>query len=188
MSTHTDHPELADYARRLRWALSVLPEADRDDIVEEMRSHVLDRVDAGMSVDAALTALGNPEDYARTFCDAYAVAAALSSRHTSHMVSALIQGAARNLAVAGIGIFILLTWALTALVVFVAILKIDNPTHVGLWLGDRFFFLGIIDDPSTGRELLGSWIAPLALVCVVLTWIATRSLAARALRLLTVKR
>ncbi len=188
MSTHADHPLLADYARRLRWALASLPEADRNGIVDEMRSHVLDRTDAGMSIEASLGALGGPEDYARAFCESYAVAAALSSRRTPHLVSALVQGAARNLAAAGAGFVILLAWSLAALVVFVAILKIDDPAHVGLWLGDRFFFLGIIDDPSAGRELLGPWIAPFALVCVVLSWIATRSLAAWALKRLTTKR
>ena len=188
MSTHADHPLLADYARRLRWALASLPEVDRDGIVDEMRSHVLDRVDTGMSMEAALGALGSPEDYARAFCESYAVAAALSSRRTPHLVSALAQGAARNLAAAGAGFVILVLWAFAALAVFVAILKIDDPTHVGLWLGDRFFFLGIIDDPSTGRELLGAWMAPLAFVSVVLSWIATRSLAARALKHLTTKR
>lgn len=178
----TDDPLLADYARKLRWALSALPEKDRDDIVAEMRSHVLDRVDAGASLKDALAALGSPEEYARGFADAHAVASALSSRRTPHMISALATGAARNVAAAGAGILILLTWVVAALISYVAILKISDPTHVGLWKGGRNFFIGIIDDPSTAKELLGPWITPLALVVVILAWLITRALAVWALR------
>lgn len=35
MSTPSEDSRLSDYARKLRWALSVLPEGDRDDIVDK---------------------------------------------------------------------------------------------------------------------------------------------------------
>ena len=62
MSTHTDHPELADYARRVRGALSALPEADRDGIVDEMRSHTWDRLDASVSLETTLRPARERED------------------------------------------------------------------------------------------------------------------------------
>lgn len=182
MSTHAEAPGLLDYGRKLRWALSALPDADRDGIVAEMRSHVLDRVDAGASVQQALDALGDPTEYAHRFCDAYSVAFALSSRRTPHLIGALVGGVARNLAAACAGLVILVTWSAAALVTYVAILKIGDPAHVGLWRSEHFFFIGIIDDPATGQELLGPWIMPLALIAVVGAWIVTRTLAMWALK------
>lgn len=174
---NADDPRLANYARRLRWALSALPEADRDGIVAEMRSHVLDRMDAGATLADALAGLGEPEDYARGFRDAYALAYALSSRRTSNLIAALLQGAAYSALAACVGVLLLVLWAAAALVVYVAILKVSDPAHVGLWSGENFFFIGIIDDPSSGRELLGPWITPLALVCVTFAWVITHAVA-----------
>jgi len=182
MSTFAEDPRLLDYGRKLRWALSALPDADRDGIVEEMRSHVLDRVDAGASVEQSLEALGDPNEYARRFCDAYSVASALSSRRTPQLIGALVGGVAPSLAAACATLVILISWAAAALVAYVAILKIGDPAHVGLWRSEHFFFIGIIDDPTTGRELLGPWITPLALIAVVGAWIITRTIATWALR------
>lgn len=187
MNTQADDPKLVEYARKLRWALAALPETDRDGIVTEMRSHVLDRVDAGATIDDALIALGSPDEYAREFREAYAVASALSSRRTGHMLHALVQGAARSLAAIAAFVAIVIVWAAAALVAYTAILKVSDPAHVGLWRGANFFFIGIIDDPSTGKELLGPWITPLALACVIAAWLITRSIAVWALKRLTPK-
>lgn len=187
MNTQADHPKLAEYARKLRWALAALPEADRDGIVAEMRSHVLDRVDAGASVDDALAALGPPDEYAREFRESYTVASALSSRRTTHLLRALTQGAARSFGAIAAFVVIVITWAAAVLVAYTALLKVSDPAHVGLWRGENFFFIGIIDDPSTGAELLGPWITPLALVCVIAAWLITRFLAVWALKRLAPK-
>lgn len=188
MTTRADDSRIAEYCRKLRWALSTLPDVDRDGIVAETQSHVLDRVDAGASLDEVLGALGDPDEYAHAFREAHSIATALSSRRTPHMLRALLDGAARSLAAAGAGLAILVIWVLAALVAYVAVLKVSDPAHVGLWSGQHFFFLGIIDDPSTGRELLGPWITPLALVCIVIAWLVTRYLAVWGLKRLTTPR
>jgi hypothetical protein len=185
MTKHAEGPRIAAYERKLRWALSALPDADRDGILDEMRSHVLDRVDAGASVQQTLEALGDPNEYARRFCDAYNVASALSSRRTPHLVGALVGGLARSLTAAFAALVILAAWSAAALIAYVAVLKIGDPAHVGLWRGPDFFFIGIVDNPATGQELLGPWITPLALVVAVGAWIATRILATWALSRLT---
>jgi len=182
MTTSAEDPQLSDYARKLRWALSALPEADRDDIVAEMRSHVLDRLDTGVSIEETLGALGHPDAYAEAFRDSYTVSAALSSGRTRDLIGALLQGGARSLATTGARVIIGIAWAIAALVAYLAVLKVRDPTHIGLWSGDHFLFFGIIDDPSTGREMLGPWIMPLALVCAAAAWIITRSLAIWVLR------
>jgi uncharacterized membrane protein len=182
MNTHAEDAKLAEYARKLRWALSALPEQDRDSIVAETRSHVLDRVDAGASVAEALAALGPPEDYARGFRESYAVATAISSRRLPQLISALLHNAARSLAVAVTGVVIFIAWAVAAIAVYLAALKISDPAHVGLWRGEGFFFIGIIDDPSTGQELLGPWLPAIALLFILIAWGMTHLLGVWALK------
>ena len=188
MKTQADDSKLADYARKLRWALAPLPEQDRDDIVAEMRSHVLDRVDAGATLDDALGTLGNPDEYARGFRDSYTVATAISSRRLPQLLSALLHNAARSAVVAASTFLIFLAWAIVAIALYLSGLKLTDPTHVGLWASDHFFFFGIIDDPSTGRELLGPWIPAIALLFILIAWGLTHVLSVWALKRLPPKR
>lgn len=181
MSSEND-PKLNEYARKLRWALSNLPEADRDSIVAEMRSHVLDRVDAGASVGEALSALGEPEDYALAFRESYTVAKALSSRSLPRLIAEVLHNAARSAVAAIAALAIFVSWAAAAVAIHLTFLKITDPAHVGLWRGERFFFIGIIDDPSTGRELLGPWLPAIALLVIVLAWALTHVIAVWALK------
>src|SRR3569833_1391232 len=75
----TRYAELKTYLRRLGWALSSLPERDRDDIVEETRTHVLARVEQGQDLSEALAAFGPAETYAARFVDEMEVTRALGS-------------------------------------------------------------------------------------------------------------
>jgi uncharacterized membrane protein len=184
----TEHPKLSEYARKLRWALAPLPESDRDGIVAELRSHVMDRVDAGVSIEAALAALGEPEEYARAFRDSYTVTTAISSRQLPQLISALLHNAMRSLAVGAAAIAIFMAWAAAAIVSYLAVWKLSDPVHVGLWRGERFFFIGIIDDPSTGEELLGPLLPVAALVFILIAWGLTHVLSVWALKRLIPKR
>ena len=177
-----DDRKLDTYERQLKWALAALPEAGRDSIVAEMRSHILDRVDNGADLDASLAALGTPNDYARAFCESYEVARALSSRKTPWMLQTLVRGWARSTGAIGALILITIAWAIALQATFIALLKLRDPVHVGLWSSEQFFFIGIIDDPSGGTELLGAWIAPLAFTCLIAAWLITHVLAMRALK------
>ena len=177
-----DDAKLADFLRRLRWSLSPLPQLDIDDIVAETRSHVEDRIEAGASLDDALAGIGDPALYAGRFVREHSAAKAMSTRGANALVSALLANAAGNvLAIATLAV-IFVMWAFVLLVCLVAVTKIFHPDTVGLWSGGDMFFLGIIDDPSTARELLGVWIFPLAFALLVFAILVTRRLALWALR------
>ncbi len=73
------YAELMVYLRRLSWALSPLPQRDRDDVVEETRVHVLARVEGGQTIDVALASFGRPDAYAARFIDEMELTGALAS-------------------------------------------------------------------------------------------------------------
>lgn len=177
-----DEPSLKTFERQLRWALAALPETDRDSIVAEMRSHVLDRMDAGADLGEILAALGTPNDYANAFCESYEVARALSLRKMPGMLLALLRGWTRSTGTVSVLLVIAIAWTIALQAVFVTLLKVRDPVHVGLWRGEHFFFLGIIDDPFRGTELLGAWIAPLAFCCLIAAWFISHRLAMWALK------
>lgn len=180
-----DERRLNTYERQLRWALAALPEVDRESIVAETRSHVLDRIDAGADLGEILSVLGTPNDYACAFCESYEVARALSSRKTPRMLQALTRGWARSTGAVGALLVMSVVWIIALQAVFMSLLKLRDPVHVGLWKSEEFFFLGIIDDPSSGTELLGAWIAPLAFGCLIAAWCTTHWLAMRTLKAFT---
>lgn len=177
-----DPQPLAAYLRELRWALGGLPENDRDEIVAEARSHLLDRVDTGTALPAALGALGSPRDYARPFLDTYEESSALTRGRARDLLPVLVGHGARSFrAAATLAVFVLL-WAPALALAGTAIIKVFRPEIAGLWVGPAQFFIGTIDDPSSARELLGAWIFPLAVVGLVTASIVTRRLASAAVR------
>jgi uncharacterized membrane protein len=72
------HPVIARYLDRLKAELRAATDADRADIVGEIRDHCADAMASGRSADEVLTALGPPEALVR----AYAVEHALQSPAT----------------------------------------------------------------------------------------------------------
>lgn len=61
------------WLRRMERALHTLPESRRRDILLETEGHLLARAES-IGLPAALNALGQPEKYARMFCDIHHVA------------------------------------------------------------------------------------------------------------------
>jgi hypothetical protein len=80
--------------------------------------------------------------------------------------------------------------AVTALIVSVAVMKVFDPVHAGLWMSETQQFIGVIDDPSAAREILGNWVFVIAAGVCAVAWVvgrltllwAVRTLAAGRLR------
>lgn len=72
--------------------------------------------------------------------------------------------------------------AFTVALLTTAIMRCIDPAHAGLWVAPGVFALGVIDDPSRAREVLGHDIYLLALVFVVTTCPVCRELIASALQ------
>ncbi len=166
---------LDHYLSRLRKALRAMPAADRDEMVEEIRGHVLERIEAGdtctpQAVEAVLRAVGDPDQLARQ-CDTEAMLKrAVASRSPWLLLRTTARWASRGAA----GLLVLLIALAgygSALVCYAcAVAKPLFPTHLGMWLTPEHtvtigYFSGRL--PS---ELMGLSVGPTAGLAVLGTF------------------
>lgn len=177
-----DDPTISTYIRHLRWSLASLPADERDDIVAEARSHLQEKLERGARIEEAIDGLGAPEDFARAFITERALLSALGSRNSIGLFAALAERSVRNVRTISATAGCVLVWGLALVVCAVAAAKVFDPSHVGMWIGGGQFFLGAIDDPSRGHEMLGLWIFPIAFLALFLSRLASRELSVWALR------
>ena len=164
------------YLGRLRRNLRGLPAAEVEEIIRELRSHILDRLSAegepnAASVDAAVTRLGSAEELAAAYITDSVLAQVEVSRSPWRVLGALFRWA--SLSVAGFIVLLacIVGYVLGAALCLCAILKPFHPHTAGLWMindsaGDwelsiRMGFGGV---PPNGHELLGWWMVPLGLI------------------------
>jgi hypothetical protein len=165
------------YLGRLRGRLRGMNHDEVREIVEELRSHILDKAAASgapngeiteAGIDAALAALGSPEELAGQYLTDTLLARAEVSRSPVQILSSLFRWASLSAA----GFFVLLGSVLGyffgAVFILVAALKPFHPHTAGLWLisngADDYEFsfrLGFGSIPAGGRDLLGWWIVPI---------------------------
>jgi hypothetical protein len=168
------------YLGELRSGLKPLPQAERDDIVAELRSHVIDStgdLSSESAVRAALERLGTAEQLAAQ----YVTRSVLTGVERSRSPWALVKGLARVAggSIAGLSALtgLALGYGLATSFTLAALRKPLAPDRVGLWrlAPDSFSLtLGFGGRPS-GEELLGWWIVPIGLLAGAgVLWITTR--------------
>ena len=180
----TEARELEIYLRRLKWSLAEVPETERAEIIAETRAHIRERLDKGFALKEILTDFGLAEDYARGFLDERQLVGALGTQRSTDLAGAVARRAHRSL-VAFAALTALILLSMSALVMAaLTIMKLIDPTHVGLWISEKQKFLGIIDNPSLAREVLGNWVYPLAAAVIAFGWLAGRGVLSIAVRTL----
>jgi len=166
--------KIKKYLRDLAAALRTLPGTQARDIVEELRSHILDKVGRDMTsagVDAALAALGRADDLASVYLGDALPAQALVSRSPLLIRRRWCRWAGQSftglLALIGslCGSFV------AAALVGCALLKPIHPLTAGLWripdAADPYSFslrLGFGSVPLGSSDVMGWWIIPLGLL------------------------
>jgi hypothetical protein len=171
---------LAEVRRGLRG----LSAGETADIIEELRSHIVDRArESGavtpVSVAAAVAGLGDLRELASAYAAGRIAAPVEERRSPWWMLGAAFRLA--RLSVWGFFVFIasLLGYGIGASLVLTAVIKPFAPHNAGLWMsghGDTFSLdLGIHGDPMAGQELLGWWIIPLGVILGgLLLWLTWR--------------
>jgi Protein of unknown function (DUF1700) len=163
------------YLGTLRGRLRGMNHDEVREIVEELRSHIVDKTSENSNgeitlaaVDAALTTLGSPEELASQYITDTFLARAQLSRSPFQILRSLFRWASLSLA----GFFVLLGSMLGyfcgAVFILVAALKPFHPHSAGLWIfpngvndTEISFRLGFGSVPLGGKDVLGWWIVPL---------------------------
>jgi len=156
------------YLRQVRSGLRNLPEPQVAEILQELRSHILERAQAGgapseAATNAALHSLGRPAEVATLYVAENVMASAESSRTPWMVLRGVFHWA--TLSVKGFLVLLvcLFGYMFGASFFLAALLKPFNPTHVGLWLQTRDSFslaLGVTGAEAHGHELLGWYLIP----------------------------
>lgn len=182
MSNDAGKAHLDTYLDQVRRNLKGLPKSEADEIIAELRSHVLDRV-AGQptpnQVEAAIAALGSPREVARINLTERVGAEIEGDRSPLTVLRGIGRLASLSLYGAFAGLVSFSGYALAASFLLTAAVKPFWREHAGLWRvpdpkDDYSFSLGVNSAPN-GQELLGWWIIPIGVtVGVVLGWLTWR--------------
>ena len=155
----------------------VAPE-EKNDILREIRSHILDSVEGGAAVEPVLAGLGTPQELA----ERYRLEAMLTRASQSFSPWVLIQTAWRwaFMGVKGMLVFLVGMFGyLTAVAMTISvILKPFMPSQVGLWIGPDTFVLGVGSQPGAPgmHEILGRAFIPVITVTAFLFAVGTTRL------------
>ena len=179
------------YLTRLRNLLgkqsSGLNAEDIREIVEELRSHILDKLASSeavtpASVKAALASLGSPEELSSQYLTDSFLAKIEVSRSPVRLLENLFRWA--SLSIAGFFVLVgsLFGYFLGVLFILLAILKPFYPQSAGLWAShdstgdlELSFRLGLGRVPAGARDVFGWWIVPIGLLAgCALVFLTTR--------------
>jgi len=166
------------YIARFQMSLIGMTLAIRQDIVDEIRAHVHERMCvSGMPIPEILERLGPPEDLAREYCTG-----ALVTRHDRLSPLVVLRGAAAWVVTAAHAVVIAIVAIYgygIALGFFVfALLRSLVPELTALWVTADFDNIGIGPNPPfDARPLAESWLQPMAVgLGVVFLMLATMAL------------
>jgi hypothetical protein len=174
-SAQDTQKKINKYLQDLASALRPLLNEPASDIIEELRSHIIEK--ATMSgdmtpsgVDSILAALGRPEDLASLYLTTDLQVRALASRSPLLILRSLFRWASISLAGFSVLITSLLGYFLSVALVTAALLKPIHPSTAGLWMipnGSDYEIslrMGFGAAPVGGKELLGWWLVPIGLL------------------------
>ncbi len=154
------------YCVRLRRALRGVPSGERDEIVEEVRSHLLERIESEQhmteeAVSRVISATGDPKELAKE----YEMQAMFRQAATSRSPWLLLHTTLRWAMTGGAGIaafFVtVLGYGCGAVFYLCALLKPFFPSRIGLWLApEHTLSFGYWNGHLSGTEVYGVSVRP----------------------------
>ena len=167
----TNDSQINDYLTRLRKSLSGMTITEREDIVEEIRMHIRERLgDSPASLGSVLAGLGPADELAQQYRTGLLVQRAQKSRSPLLILRATLRWA--TMGVEGFLVFCiaLVGYATGIAFLLLALMKPFFPANTGFWVGPNqasfsFRMGATMTNPSPPvHEVLGWWLIPLCLV------------------------
>jgi len=156
------------YLMNLRRTLGELPPEEVNEILREIRGHILERAEAAGDLSderlvAILKALGRPEDIGPLYQAESLIARARSSFSPSLILRTTLRWA--MVSVFGCVAFLagMVGYVSAAAFFVIAVLKPIFPDRVGAWLEPHGFSMGIHEGAGS-VDVLGWWIIPVSLI------------------------
>jgi uncharacterized membrane protein len=180
----TTQDPLEAYLAKLRSALVGMTVADREEIVEEIRTHITDRMStSGLTIEEALQRLGPVEELAKDYRSGALVKRARTSFSPFAILRATFAWAMTGVHGAAAFVIAVLGYTLGFGMMVLAFLKPLFPEHIGLWIGPSLFTFGIHPSDVPAHEVLGPWFVQVTLligsVSILVTTLAMRRLLPR---------
>lgn len=164
-----NHPErlqakIDAYLGQLRRSLGELPAEEVNEILQEIRGHILERTQAsGELTDeklvSILQALGSPEQIAPL----YQVDSIMARARSSFSPRVVMRGVHRwgMTSIWGFALFVIgiVGYSLGFSLILSGLCKIFAPSQIGAWVGPHSFDIGVHSD-AAARDVLGWWLVP----------------------------
>jgi uncharacterized membrane protein len=166
------------YLMKLRRSLGDLRPEDVNEILREIRGHILERAEASGEVTndrlvEILKDLGRPEDIGPLYQAEAMVARARSSFSPALILRTTMRWA--MMSVRGFVVFLagLVGYGMSFGFLLCAILKPFMPDQVGAWVSPAGFSIGTVTPVPNAHEVLGWWLIPFCLVAGALALVLT---------------
>ena len=160
---------IVDYLSRLETAMGGISGRDKEDILREIRAHIVDSVagstNGEAAVDRVLGLLGTPQELAGRYRTEYQLTRA-SRSFSPWLLLGTCWGWAKLGVKGTLAFLIALFGYATALGLTVAVfVKPFMPSKVGTWVGpEGFVAVGVPAHPEVMHELLGNYFVPVMAV------------------------
>ena len=163
MTTALIQNRMETYLEQLEKALGGVAPAEKEEIIREIRAHIMDSVsdatDENGALERVLRMLGAPKELAQR----YTTESLLTRASDSFSPLVLIRTSWRwaMMGVKGLFAFLLAVFGYGMALAFTAsiLLKPFMPASVGMWLGPHNLEIGTTQDPRS-HELLGNLFIP----------------------------
>jgi uncharacterized membrane protein len=154
------------YLGRVRAALRGMPDREIDDILRELRSHIVE-LSEGAGAEAALQSLGDPVDLAKTYRTENLLVQAECSGSPLEILQSLRHASRNRIVRVLITAAYVFGYANVMTLWIAAGHKLLAPSQTGLWYAGGAWPLRLITDgrvPSGAKELLGWWLVPVMIM------------------------
>ncbi|MGI9103049.1 MAG: DUF1700 domain-containing protein [Terriglobales bacterium] len=163
-----------DYLAELRTSLRSMTLAEREDIVEEIRTHIRERAELGAATADVLQGLGPADELAAQYRTGMLLREAASRFSPLLMLHATLRWAMTGVQGFLVCLLAFCGYLASLSFVIVALLKPIFPRNTGLWIGPGQFNFGThFPPPADAQEWLGIWIIPVALILAFTFFILT---------------